>query len=64
MRAKFTWRHCVWTIHAPYELKNAIVLPVISGECATHCNCSPLFHTCLQINTGSNRGGEFRRGKG
>ena len=46
------------------EIKSAIVIPTIRGECVTHRNCSQLFHTCLQHNIGSCRYGEFRDGEG
>ena len=53
---------CIWTIHVPNENNSAIVIPTIRGECITHLNCSQLFHTCLQRNIGSCRGGEFHHG--
>ena len=50
---------CIWTWHVPNENNSAIVIPTIRGECATHCNCSQLFQTCLQRNICSCRDGEF-----
>ena len=45
---KFTQKLCIWTIHIPNENNSAIVLPPISGECTTHCNCSEKCHSCKQ----------------
>ena len=60
VKAKFTRTFCIWAIHVPNENNSAIIIPTIKGECATHCNCSQLFHTCLQRNICSCRDGEFR----
>ena len=60
VHAKFTRTLCIWTIHVPNDINSAIVIPTINGECTTHCNCSQLFHTCLQRNICSCRDGEFR----
>ena len=62
VQAKFTQTPCIWTIHVPNENNSAIVKPTIRGECTTHCNCSQIFHTCLQRNIGSCRDGEFHDG--
>ena len=62
VKAKFTRIFCFWTIHVPNENNSAIVIPTIRGECATHCNCSQLFHICLQRNVASCRDGELRDG--
>ena len=51
VQAKFTQTLCIWTIHVPNENNSAIVIPTIRGECTTHCNCSQLFHTCVQLST-------------
>ena len=64
MQAKFTRAVCIRTKHVPSEINSAIVIPTIRGECATHHNCSQLFHTCLQRNIGSCRDGEIRDGLG
>ena len=63
MQAKFTQTLCIWTIHVPKENNGAIVISTTRGECATHRNCSKLFHTCLQRNIGSSRDGEIRDGQ-
>ena len=62
VQAKFTQTLCIWTRHVPNENNSAIVIPTIRGECTTHCNCSRLFHTCLQRNICSCRDGEFHDG--
>ena len=59
VQAKFTRTFCIWKIHVPTENSSTIVIPTIRGECTTHCNCSQLFHTCLQRNIGSCRDCEF-----
>ena len=61
VQAKSTWTLCIWAIHVPNEKNSAIVIASIRGECATHCNCSQLFHTCLQ-RIGFFRDGEFHDG--
>ena len=58
VKANFTRTLCIGTRHVPIENNGAIVLPTIRGECATHRNCSQLFHTCLQRNIGC-RDGKF-----
>ena len=58
-QANSAWRLCVWTIHVSNEKDSAFVIPTIRDECTTHCNCSQIFHTCLQGNNGSCRDGEF-----
>ena len=55
VQLKFTRTFCIWTIHVPNEVNSAIVIPTIKVECATHRNCSQLFHTCLQRKIGSCR---------
>ena len=62
VQAKFTQTLCIWTIHVPNDTNSAIVIPTIRGDCTTHCNCSRLFHTCLQRNIGSCRDGEIHDG--
>ena len=62
LQGKFTQTLCIWRIHVPNENNSAIVKPTIRGECATHCNCSHLFHTCLQRKIASCREGEFHDG--
>ena len=51
--------HCIRTIHVPKKINIATVLATFRGEGATYCNCSQIFHTRLQRNNGSCRGGEF-----
>ena len=41
------------------KLDIAIVIPTITGECATHRDCSHFFYTCLRLYVGSSRFGEF-----
>ena len=48
VQAKFTQTVCFWTIHVSNENNSAIVMPIIRGECATHCNCSQKCYTCKQ----------------
>ena len=62
VQAKSIWTLCIWTINVPIENNCAIIVPTMKGECATQCNCSQLFHTCLQRNIGSYRDGEFHDG--
>ena len=62
VQAKYTWKFCIWTMHVPNENNSAIVISTITGECTTHCNCSRLFHTCLQRNIGSCRDGDVHDG--
>ena len=50
VQAQFTRTICIRTTHVPYEINSAIILPTSRSECATHRNCSQLFHTCLQRN--------------
>ena len=59
VNAKFTRTLCIWTINVPNENNSAIVIPTIRGECATHRNCSQLFHTCLQRKICYCKDGEF-----
>ena len=54
--------HCIQTVHVPIKFYNAIFIPRVRGECTTLCNCSQLYHICLQGNIGFCRGGEFRDG--
>ena len=48
---------CIGTKHVPNELKIAIVLSTIKGECTTHRICSQLFQTSLQRDYVFCRGG-------
>ena len=60
MHAKFPGTQFAWTIHVINEIKNALLMPIIKLECATHLNCSKLFQSYLQRNIVSCRGGNFR----
>ena len=62
VHAKFTRIHFFRTIHVPNEVKSAIVLPTIRGECDTHRNCYQKFHNSLLRNIGSRRDDEYRDG--
>ena len=62
VNANFTRTFCIWTADIPNENNTAIFIPTIRCECAKHCNCSQLFHTCLQRNIGSCRDGDFHDG--
>ena len=64
VQAKFTRTLCIWKIHVSEEDNSAIVINTIRGECATHRNCSQLFHTCLQGEICSCGDGDFRDGWG
>ena len=59
LHAKFTQALCIWIIHVPNENNSAFVTSTIRDECTTHCNCSQLFHTCLQRNIASCTDDEF-----
>ena len=64
VQAKFTRTLCIWTIHVPNENDSAIVIPTISGDCATKCNCSQNCHTCGQQKIDSFRDVWFRGNPG
>ena len=43
VHAKYIRTHCLLTLHVPHIFKNAIVIPIIGGECAKYPKCSQLF---------------------
>ena len=47
VHVKFLRTHYIRTVHVTKKFNNDFVIPTIRGECATHRNCSQLFHTCL-----------------
>ena len=48
VQAKFIQLLCIWTKHVSHENNSAIVIPTITGYCATHCHCFQKCHTCKQ----------------
>ena len=62
VHANFPKTHFVRTTNISNKFIKAIVVPSIEGLCARHRNCSQLFHTYLQRNIGSCRGGELGDG--
>ena len=63
VHANYARQHYVRTLHVPNKFNNAIVIPTLMGEYATHRNCSQYFQKRLQCNIGSCRGGEIRDGQ-
>ena len=62
VHAQSTLTHCIRNKHVLNKVENAFVKSTIKCQCARHRNCCPLFHTCLQRNIGSCKGGEKRGG--
>ena len=46
VQSNFIRTLCIWTIHVPNENNNAVIIPTIKVECATHRNSSQKDYTC------------------
>ena len=53
VQAKCTQTLFIRTIHVSKDINNAVVKPIIRGQCTTHRECSQIFHTRLQRNLDS-----------